>query len=105
VIDLPLRSPIAALTKRATLVEITVGGRLLINQLVGEHWTTVRLNLPSPDPPLLFNRVSLKINRTARRRSDSRRGNDQRVVGVQVGDFSIVQVAWEFVPKPAVVSR
>ena len=91
VIDLPLRSPIAALTKEPTLVEITVGGRLLINQLVGEHWTTVRLNLPSPDPPLLFNRVSLKINRTARVADLIPGSSDQRVVGVQVGDFSIIR--------------
>jgi O-antigen ligase len=105
VIELPLRSPIAALTRTPTLVEITVGGRTLVNQLVGEHWTTVRLNLPSPEPPLLFNRISLKVNHTARVADLIPGSNDQRVVGVQVANYNIIQVAWEFVPKPAVVPQ
>jgi len=102
-IELPLRSPQAAITHEPTLVEITVEGRTLVNLLVGEHWTTVRLNLPSPDPPMQFNRISLKVNRTARVADLIPGSHDQRVVGVQVADYSIIQVAWEFVPRPAVV--
>jgi len=105
VIDLPLRSPMAAVTKEPTLVEITMGGKTLVNQLVGEHWTVVRLSLPSPEPPLLFNRISLKVNRTARVADLVPGSTDQRVVGVQVAPFSIALVAWEFVPRPAVVPR
>lgn len=105
VIDLPLRSPLAAITKEPTLVEITLGGKTLVNQLVGEHWTVVRLNLPSPEPPLLFNRISLKVNRTARVADLIPGSTDQRVVGVQVAAYDIIQVAWEFVPKPALVPR
>jgi len=105
VIDLPLRSPIAAVTKTPTLVEITLGGKTLVNKLVGEHWTTVRLNLPSPEPPLLFNRISLKVNRTARVADLIPGSADQRIVGVQVADYNIIVVAWEFVPKPAVVPQ
>lgn len=104
-IELPLRSPLAAITHEPTLVEITVEGRTLVNQLVGEHWTTVRLNLPSPDPPMQFNRISLKVNRTARVADLVPGSRDQRVVGVQVSDYSIIQVAWEFVPRPAVVPQ
>jgi len=105
VIDLPLRSPLAAITKQPTLVEITMGGKTLVNQLVGEHWTTVRLVLPSPEPPLQFNRVSLKVNHTARVADLIPGSADQRVVGVQVANPEIVQVAWEFVPKPAAVPQ
>jgi len=100
-IDLPLRSPIAALTKEPTLVEIRTGGRVLVNALVSDAWTMVRLNLPSPEPPLLFSRVSLRVNHTARVADLIPGTSDQRVVGVQVGDIRILRVAWEFVPRPA----
>ncbi len=115
-IDLPLRSPIAALTKEPTLVEITVGGQTMANVLVEDKWKMVRLNLQSPEPPLQFTRINLRVNRTARVAelvpvSTDRSGdawslrpeakNDQRVVGVQVGGFQILLVAWEFVPRPA----
>jgi O-antigen ligase len=99
-IDLPLRSPIAALTGEPTLVEITSGGKTLVNATIGGAWTNVRLNLPSPEPPLLFSRVNLKVNRTARvKELVPDRPNDDRVVGVQVGDIRILAVAWEFVPR------
>src|SRR5207248_10688173 len=104
-IDLPLRSPIAAITKEPTLVEITSGGKTLVNALVGNSWTNVRLNLPSPEPPLQITRINLKVNRTARVAELVPGSHDQRVVGVQVGDFQILVVAWEFVPKPAGAPR
>ena len=101
-IDLPLRSPIAALSHEPTLVEISAGGKILKNALVTGEWKNVRLNLPVPEPPLLFTRVNLKINHTARvSELVPARPNDQRVVGVQVGDVQILQVSWEFVPKLA----
>ena len=100
-IDVPLRSPIAALTKQPTLVEITSGGKTLINALVDDKWSTFRLSLPSPEPPLMFSRINLKVNHTAKVSDLVPGSRDQRVVGVQLGDFSIVLVAWEFVPKPA----
>jgi O-antigen ligase len=100
-IDVPLRSPIAGLTKEPTLVEITSGGKILINQLVDDKWTKVRLTLPSPEPPLSFNRVNLRVNHTARVAQLVPGSHDQRVVGVQLGDRSIVLIAWEFVPRPA----
>ncbi len=100
-IDLPLRSPIAALTKEPTLVEITSGGKTLVNALVPDRWTTVRLNVPLPQPPLQITRVNLKVNRTARVSELIPGSTDDRIVGVQVGDFRILRVAWEFVPKPA----
>ena len=65
-VDVPLRSAIAALTKEPTLVEITSGGKTLINALVDDKWSTVRLTLPSPEPPLLFSRINLKVNHTAK---------------------------------------
>jgi len=100
-IDVPLRSPLAGLTKEPTRVEITTGGRTLVNVQVGGTWTMVRLNLPSPEPPLLFSRVNLRVTQTARVADLVPGTGDQRVVGVQVGDVRILRVAWEFVPKPA----
>ena len=101
-IDLPLRSPIAALSHEPTLVEISAGGKILKNALVTGTWSNVRLNLPAPEPPLRFTRVNLKINHTARvSQLVPARPDDQRVVGVQVGDFRILDVSWEFVPKLA----
>jgi hypothetical protein len=98
-IDLPLRSPIAALTGEPTLVEITSGGKVLVNAMIGNAWTNIRLNLPSPEPPLLFSRVNLKVNHTARvKELVPGKPDDDRVVGVQVGDMRILVVAWEFVP-------
>jgi hypothetical protein len=67
--------------------------------MIGNAWTNIRLNLPSPEPPLLFSRVNLKVNRTARvKELVPGRPDDDRVVGVQVGDIRILVVAWEFVP-------
>jgi O-antigen ligase len=100
-VDVPLRSPIAALTKEPTLVEITSGGKTLSNALVDDKWSTVRLTLPSPEPPLLFSRINLRVNHTAKVADLLPGSSDQRVVGVQLGDYEIVRVAWEFVPKPA----
>ena len=101
-IDLPLRSPIAALSNEPTLVEVNVGGKILINALVTGTWSNVRLSLPVPEPPLLFSRVNLKINHTARvAQLVPARPDDQRMVGVQVGDFRILDVSWEFVPRLA----
>ena len=100
-IDVDLRSPMAAVTKEPTLVEITSGGKTLINTLVDDKWSTVRLNLPSPEPPLLFSRINLRTNRTAKVADLLPGSSDQRVVGLQIGDYRIIRVAWEFVPKPA----
>ena len=97
-IDVPLRSPLAALTKQPTLVEIRSGGTTLLNTEVDDKWTTVRLTLPSPEPPLQVSRISLRTNRTATVAQLVPGSHDQRVVGLQVGDFQIVLVAWEFVP-------
>jgi len=101
-VDIPLRSPIAAVTKQPTLVEIRSGGRTVVeNVLVGEHWQDVRINLPSPEPPLQISRISLRSNQTARAAELIPGSSDERVVGVQVGDYKIIRSSWEFVPKPA----
>jgi O-antigen ligase len=101
-IDLPLRSPIAAISHEPTLVEISAGGKILVNALVTGQWSNVRLNLPVPEPPLLFTRISLKINHTAPvSQLVPGRPDDHRMVGVQVGDVQILQVSWEFVPRLA----
>jgi hypothetical protein len=100
-IELPLRSPLAGITKEPTLVEITSGGKTLVNALVGDRWTSVTLNLPSPEPPLTVSRINLKTSHTAKVAEILPGSSDQRVVGVQVGDIRILRIAWEFVPKPA----
>jgi hypothetical protein len=100
-IDLPLRAPIAAVLHEPSLVEISVGGKILVNARVGASWTNVRVNLPSPEPPIQFTRINLRANHTARVADLVPGSKDDRVVGVQVGDYSILVVAWEFVPKPA----
>ena len=100
-IELPLRSPLAGITKEPTLVEITSGGKTLANTLVSDRWTSVTLNLPSPEPPLTVSRINLKVNHTATVAEIVPGSTDQRIVGVQVGDIRILRIAWEFVPKPA----
>jgi O-antigen ligase len=99
VIELPLRSPVAAITKEPTLVEITSGGITLANVLVDDRWTSVTLGLPLPEPPLQFSRINLRSNRTARIADIMPGSNDQREVAVQVGDIRILHVSWEWVPK------
>jgi O-antigen ligase len=99
VVELPLRSPLAAITKEPTLVEITSGGITLANVLVDDRWTSVTLGLPLPEPPLQFSRINLRSNRTARIADIMPGSNDQREVAVQVGDIRILHVSWEWVPK------
>ena len=102
-IELPMRSPLAAITKEPTLVEITSGGVTLLRTLVDDKWSSVTLNLPSPEPPLQVSRINLKVNRTARVSQLLPGKKDDRIVGVQVGDIRILRVAWEFVPRPTAV--
>ena len=101
VIDVGLRSPMAAATKQPTLVQITSGGQTLANVHVGDAWTYVTLTLPPPEPPLQFSRINLRSNRTARVSDLVPGSEDPREVAVQVGDIKIVNVSWDFVPKPA----
>ena len=101
VIDIGLRSPMAATTKQPTLVQITSGGQTLANVHVGDAWTYVTLTLPPPEPPLQFSRINLRSNRTARVSDLVPGSEDPREVAVQVGDIKIVNVSWDFVPKPA----
>jgi O-antigen ligase len=95
-VDLALRSPLAAITKEPTLVEIR-SGDTLVNALVDDKWSRVTLNLVWPEPPLLFSRINLKVNHTARVSQLTPGSKDERVVGIQVGDLRIL--VWEFVPK------
>ena len=100
-VELPMRSPLAGITKEPTLVEISTGGVMLVRALVDDKWSSVTLNLPSPEPPLLFSRINLKVNHMARVSQLVPGSSDQREVGIQVGDLRILRVAWEFVPMPA----
>ena len=100
-VELPMRSPRAGITKEPTLVEISSGGVMLLRTFVDDKWSSVTLNLPSPEPPLLFSRINLRLNHTARVSDIVPGSTDQRVVGIQVGDLRILRIAWEFVPKPA----
>jgi O-antigen ligase len=99
-IELPLRSPLAGKTKEPTLVEISSAGVTLANVPVGDKWTWVTVSIPPSDPPLRFSRINLRTNRTARVADLIPGSDDQREVGVQVGDIRILRTAWEFVPKP-----
>jgi len=101
VVEVPLRSPLTAITKEPTLVQITSSGVTLANVLVGDTWKYVRFGLPLIDPPLQFSRINLRSNHTARIAELIPGTEDQREVGIQVGDVNIVNVSWEFVPKPA----
>jgi hypothetical protein len=74
---------------------------MLVRALVDDKWSSVTLNLPSPEPPLLISRINLKVNHMARVSQIVPGSRDQREVGIQVGDLRILRVAWEFVPKPA----
>jgi hypothetical protein len=100
VVELSLRSPFAAITKEPTLVEIR-SGDTLVNALVDDTWSHVTVALVSPEPPLLFSRINLKVNHTGRVSQLTPESRDERVVGIQVGDVSILLSAWEFVPKLA----
>ena len=66
--------------------------------IVGSTWSSVVITLPSPEPPLLVNRINLQVNHVARVSDFTPGSADRRVVGVQVGDLRILRVAWEFVP-------
>ena len=100
VIEIPLRSPLAGKTKEPTLVEISSAGVPLANVAVGDKWTWVTVSIPPSDPPLVKSRINLKSNGTARVAELIPGSNDQREVGVQLGDIRILRTAWEFVPKP-----
>jgi len=100
VVVLPLRSPLAGITKESTLVQITWGGVTLVNVPVGDTWKYVTLSLPQPDPPLQVSRINLRSNHTALVSDLVPGSTDQREVGVQVGDIGLVTASFEFVPKP-----
>jgi len=100
VVILPLRSPLAGITKEPTLVQITSGGITLVNVDVGDTWKYVTLSLPQPDPPLQVSRINLRSNHTALVSQLVPGSTDQREVGVQVGDIRMVSASFEFVPKP-----
>ena len=101
VVDLPLRSPLAAITKQPTLVQITTSGITVQNVLVTDSWKHVIIGLPPPEPPLQVSRINLRSNRTARLSELIPGTEDQREVAVQVGDVRMMVVSWEFVPKLA----
>ena len=101
VIDIPLRAPARPGLQDRIVVDITTGGVMAARAIVGEHWSMVRVVLPSPEPPLLFSRVNFQVNHIARISDFTPGSKDERLVGVQVGDLRILRVSWEFVPKPA----
>jgi O-antigen ligase len=101
VIELPLRAPQQRVSPDQIVVDITVGGRMISRAIVGTTWSRVVLTLPSPAPPLRFTRINLQVNHPYRVSDFTPGSSDQRVVGVQMGDYRILRVAWEFVPKPA----
>ncbi len=100
VIEIPLRAPSSGLIGDQIVVDITSSGRQIARAIVGPAWSSVVLTLPSPEPPLLKNRVNLFVNHTARVSDFTPGSTDNRVVGIQVGDIRILRVAWDFVPKP-----
>ena len=101
VVQVPLRSPLAAITKEPTSVEFSVNGVTVNTVRVWDTWTYVTIGLPPPDPPLQFSRINFRSNRTAHVSDLIPGTEDSREVAVQVGDVGIVDVSWEFVPKPA----
>ena len=66
--------------------------------ILGDTWSSVVLTLPSPEPPLLSNRINFAVNHTLPISAFTPGSSDERVVGVQVGDMRILRVAWDFVP-------
>jgi O-antigen ligase len=99
VIEIPLRAPSSAIIDDKVVVDIMVNGTMVSRAIVDSHWSNVILSLPTPDPPLQFNRVNLYVNHVARISDFTPGSDDHRVVGVQVGPIGILRVAWEFVPK------
>ncbi len=99
VIELPLRSPIAAITKEPSTVEVSVNGTTIANVLVGTTWTYVTVTLPVPDPPLQFSRINLRANHTARVADVTPATDDQREIALQIGDIQMVRASWEYVPQ------
>jgi hypothetical protein len=98
-IEIPLRAPSSAIIDDKVVVDIMVNGTMVSRAIVDSHWSNVILSLPTPDPPLQFNRVNLYVNHVARISDFTPGSDDHRVVGVQVGPIGILRVAWEFVPK------
>ena len=96
VVEIPLRVPPGRQDR--IVVDLTSGGVMRARATVGSTWSSVVITLPSPEPPLLFSRVNLQVNHVARVSDFTPGSADHRVVGVQVGDFKILRVAWEFVP-------
>ena len=99
VIDLPLRSPLAAITKEPTTVEISLSGRTIANVLVSDTWKYVTITLPPPEPPLQFSRINLRANHTARVSDVIPGTEDPREVALQIGDVKMVTASWESVPR------
>src|SRR5204863_29821 len=82
----PLRVPPRVGSGDRIVVDITSGGVMRARAIVGSTWSSVVLTLPSPEPPLLFNRINLQVNHVARVSDFTPGSTDHRVVGVQVGD-------------------
>jgi hypothetical protein len=81
-VEIPMRVPMEGET--AVAVDVSAEGNRGQRWLIGNEWTTVRMELPPPkSPELNVRRINIKIDRL-RTLNDGPAGNT-RTVGVQIG--------------------
>jgi hypothetical protein len=92
-IYIPVRLPVDRPSLVPVGVEIAVDGVLRRRALVTNEWANVEVRLPEAYPPIPYNRVDLRVDKTWQPAIYIPGASDMRTVGVQVGECELVRAA------------
>jgi hypothetical protein len=88
---IPMRMPSERPALSPVGVAIAVGGLPRGQSLVTKEWAYVEVPLPPPAPPVEFNRIDLRVERTWQPAIYVPGSADMRQIGVQVGECELVR--------------
>ena len=94
-VEIPVRAPMAGPLTEPVSIEVGAGGTTLARAFVTNQWQTIAVDLQRPVPPLEFGRINIKTNRLSRPILFTPGSADTRVVGVQVGEYRVVDATNE----------
>jgi O-antigen ligase len=87
----PIRVPVDRPPIMPMPVDIVISGRRQGRVLAGSDWGTLDLWLPDVAPPIRFNRIDLRADRTWQPALYVAGSYDMRPVGIQVGECELVR--------------
>jgi hypothetical protein len=90
-IDIPIRIPTGLPGLRPVEVRASIGGRARPPEPAGGAWSMLSLDVPPVQPPMRFQRINLRVERTLQPALYIPGSADFRTVGVQVGKVNLVR--------------